>query len=137
MNARFAVRLFATAVVAALVAAAAAFVAFVLLLPAFVHQGPAGPVEPSWLGSAIALPSIALVSAVAGRSLARSPGARVASSVALGVLIGLFLNLAWLGNQLTHGLHVAQPLSAAYVSVLMLAALASVVGFASRVDRAG
>jgi len=136
VNARFTFRVLGTALAAVLAAVATSLLAFVLLLPALLEHGPAGPIEPRWLGSAIVLPVIALASAMAGRSLAGERNARLASSVVLGLLIGTLLNLGWLGQQLTNGAHRAQPLSGEHLLVLLLAVLAAVLGFCSVSRRA-
>lgn len=131
VSVRFVLRFLGSALAAVLAAVVTSFVVFVMLLPALVRQGPSGPVEPHWLGSVILLPTIALASAVAGRSLARDGSARLASSVALGSLIGSLLNLVWLGQQLTQGVGRPQPISGEHLLVLLLAALATVLGFCS------
>jgi energy-converting hydrogenase Eha subunit A len=135
VNARLLFRVLGTALAAVLAVVATSFVAFVLLLPAFMRHGPAGPIEPHWLGSAIVLPAIALSSALAGRSLVSNRSARLVSSAVLGALIGSLANLWWLGQQLALGAHRPQTLSGEHLLVLLLAGLAAVLGFWSKRQR--
>ncbi|MET0794310.1 MAG: hypothetical protein ABW061_22500 [Polyangiaceae bacterium] len=97
MALRFPLRLIFVALAAAVVAAAAAFVGYVLLLPDFVQRTPTGSIEPRWLLPRVLGVTLALSSFVAQRFLASGAdrGGELASSVVLGLLVGILLNLAW------------------------------------------
>jgi hypothetical protein len=131
------IRLLLIAGAAAVFAAVLAVAGFVLVVPAFIEHGPAGPVEPAWLGTTMLYCAVALTSYAAGFFHARRAGGGVSSSVRLGLLIGVELVVGWVAIELTRGVPIGQLVSPSSLLPIAIALGGSVLGgktFRARLD---
>lgn len=108
------IRLILVALAAAIGAAAAGFVGYVLLLPNFLQRTSTTIIEPRWLLPSTLCFTLMLCSFVAQRVLARGSerDGQLASSLALGVLIGVLSNLAWSARLLMTNASIADIIQA-------------------------
>ena len=108
------IRLILVARAAAIGAAAAGFVGYVLLLPNFLQRTSTTIIAPRWLLPSTLCFTLMLCSFVAQRVLARGSerDGQLASSLALGVLIGVLSNLAWSARLLMTNASIADIIQA-------------------------
>lgn len=127
MTAKAIFGMLARALLAAVGATVLAFVAYVLLLPAFIEHDPTGAAEPRWFGRGVMYGSLALVSGLSGFLRAGS-GASLASDALLGLLIGSLLVVAWSVRLLIGGVPASELIPWDWYLPPLIAATASLLG---------
>ena len=115
------------ALLAAVGATVLAFIAYVLLLPGFIVQGPTGATEPRWFGRGVMYGSLGLVSGLSGFLRAGS-GASLASDALLGLLLGSLLVVAWSIRLLIGGAPSSELIPWDWYLPPLIAATASLLG---------